>query len=67
MNRYYKDSVLKSHILIRMFINDALAHPDTRGPHSAIQVLKNCVDDAYAQMMGADEHQIDLDYPDDQD
>jgi hypothetical protein len=50
-----------------MFINDALAHPDTRGPHSAIQVLKNCVDDAYNQMMGADEHHIDLDYPDDYD
>jgi len=54
-------------MLIHMFINDAITHPGTRGPHSAIQVLKNCVDDAYAQMMGADEHHIDLDCPDDYD
>jgi hypothetical protein len=44
-----------------MYLNDAIANPECRGGYQAIQVLKNCVDDAYSQILGGEGFELDLD------
>ena len=58
---YYKEANAKAHLIIQMYLNDAIAHPKCRGGYQAIQVLKNCVDDAYSQILGGDGFELDFD------
>jgi hypothetical protein len=58
---YYKEAHAKAHIIIQMYLNDAIAHPRSRGGYQAIQVLKNCVDDAYSQILGGEGFDLDFD------
>ena len=58
---YYKEANVKAHIIIQMYLNDAIANPRCRGGYQAIQVLKNCVDDAYSQILGGEGFDLDLD------
>jgi len=58
---YYKEAHAKAHIIIQMYLNDAISHPKSRGGYQAIQVLKNCVDDAYSQILGGEGFDLDLD------
>jgi hypothetical protein len=58
---YYKEANVKAHVIIQMYLNDAIAHPRCRGGYQAIQVLKNCVDDAYSQILGGEGIDLDLD------
>jgi len=67
---YYTEANAKAHLIITMYLNDALAHPKCRGGYQAIQVLKNCVDDAYSQILGGEGFELDLDpnlYEEDED
>jgi hypothetical protein len=65
--QFYKEQVAKSHILITMYLNDALAHPECKGAYQAIQVMKNCVEDAYSQILGGEGFLVDLDFEEDED
>ena len=64
--QFYKEQVAKSHLLITMYLNDALAHPDCKGAYQAIQVMKNCVEDAYSQILGGQGFDLDLDFEEDE-
>ena len=67
MSTYYKEQVAKAHIMITMYLNDALAHPECKGAYQAIQVMKNCVEDAYSQILGGEGFLVDLDFEEDDD
>ena len=58
---YYREANVKAHLIIQMYLNDAIANPRCRGGYQAIQVLKNCVDDAYSQILGGEGFDLDLD------
>jgi hypothetical protein len=58
---YYKQAHARAHIIIQMYLNDAIANPGCRGGYQAIQVLKNCVDDAYSQILGGEGFELDFD------
>ena len=58
---YYKEANTKAHILITMYLNDAVCNPRCKGGYQAIQVLKNCVDDAYSQILGGEGFELNLD------
>jgi hypothetical protein len=47
-----------------MYLNDAIANPNCKGGYQAIQVMKNCVDDAYSQILGGEGFNLDLDLSD---
>lgn len=64
---FYKEQVAKSHLLITMYLNDALAHPECRGAYQAIQVMKNCVEDAYSQILGGEGFDLDMQFEEDKD
>lgn len=64
---YYREQVAKAHFLITMYLNDALAHPDCKGAYQAIQVMKNCVEDAYSQILGGEGFLVDLDFDESED
>lgn len=59
---FYKEQVAKAHFLLTMYLNDALAHPECKGAYQAIQVMKNCVEDAYSQILGGDGFNLDLEF-----
>ena len=63
--RFYKEQVAKAHFLLTMYINDALAQEDCKGAYQAIQVMKNCVEDAYSQILGGEG--FDLDFVEEED
>ena len=58
---YYRQAHARAHVIIQMYLNDAIANPECRGGYQAIQVLKNCVDDAYSQILGGEGFELDLD------
>jgi hypothetical protein len=58
---YYKEATAKAHLIIQMYLNDAIANPRCRGGYQAIQCLKNCVDDAYSQILGGEGFELDFD------
>jgi len=58
---YYKEATAKAHLIIQMYLNDSIAHPRSKGGYQAIQVLKNCVDDAYSQILGGEGFNLDFD------
>ena len=58
--RFYKEQVAKAHFLLTMYINDALAQEDCKGAYQAIQVMKNCVEDAYSQILGGEGFNLDF-------
>ena len=58
---YYKEANAKAHLIIQMYLNDSIANPKCKGGYQAIQVLKNCVDDAYSQILGGEGFDLDLD------
>jgi hypothetical protein len=58
---YYKEANAKAHLIIQMYLNDSIANPRCRGGYQAIQVLKNCVDDAYSQILGGEGFDLDFD------
>jgi hypothetical protein len=58
---YYKEATTKAHVIIQMYLNDSIANPRCRGGYQAIQVLKNCVDDAYSQILGGEGFELDFD------
>ena len=58
---YYQEANAKAHLIITMYLNDAIANPRCRGGYQAIQVLKNCVDDAYSQILGGEGFELDFD------
>ena len=61
---FYKEQVAKSHFLLTMYLNDALAHPECKGAYQAIQVMKNCVEDAYNQILGGEGFHLDIEFTD---
>jgi hypothetical protein len=61
---FYKEQVAKSHFLLTMYLNDALAHPECKGAYQAIQVMKNCVEDAYSQILGGEGFDLNLEFND---
>ena len=61
MSNFYREQAAKAHLLITMYLNDAIAQPGCKGGYQAIQVLKNCVDDAYSQILGGEGFHLDLD------
>ena len=63
---FYREQVAKAHYLITMYLNDALAHPECKGAYQAIQVMKNCVEDAYSQILGGEGFDLDLDFEEDE-
>jgi hypothetical protein len=67
MSTFYKEQVAKAHFLLTMYLNDALAQPDCKGAYQAIQVMKNCVEDAYSQILGGEGFLVDLEFPEDDD
>ena len=58
--RFYKEQVAKAHYLLTMYINDALAQEECKGAYQAIQVMKNCVEDAYSQILGGEGFNLDF-------
>ena len=64
MKTFYKEATAKAHILITMYMHDLLADEECKSPYQAIQIMKNCVDDAYAQILGAEPCTIELDEDD---
>lgn len=58
---YYEEATAKAHLIITMYLNDSIANPSCRGGYQAIQVLKNCVDDAYSQILGGEGFELDFD------
>jgi hypothetical protein len=63
MSTFYKEQVAKAHFLLTMYLNDALAQPECKGAYQAIQVMKNCVEDAYSQILGGEGFLVDLEFP----
>jgi len=61
MSTFYREQVAKAHFLLSMYLNDALAQPDCKGAYQAIQVMKNCVEDAYSQILGGEGFDLDFD------
>lgn len=59
---FYKEQVAKAHFLLTMYLNDALAQPDCKGAYQAIQVMKNCVEDAYSQILGGEGFDLDMNF-----
>jgi hypothetical protein len=64
---FYKEQVAKAHFLLTMYIHDALAQPECKGAYQAIQVMKNCVEDAYSQILGGEGFDLDVEFEDDED
>lgn len=65
--QFYKEQVAKSHFLISMYLNDALAHPECKGAYQAIQVMKNCVEDAYSQILGGEGFDLNIEFEEEED
>lgn len=65
--RFYREQVAKAHFLLTMYINDALAHDECKGAYQAIQVMKNCVEDAYSQILGGEGFNLDMVFPEEED
>jgi len=62
MSRFYREQVAKAHILLTMYIHDALAQEECKGAYQAIQVMKNCVEDAYSQILGGEGFDLNMDF-----
>lgn len=59
---FYREQVAKAHFLLTMYINDALAQEECRGAYQAIQVMKNCVEDAYSQILGGEGFDLNIEF-----
>ncbi len=64
---FYKEQVAKAHFLLTMYIHDALAQEECKGAYQAIQIMKNCVEDAYSQILGGEGFNLDLVFPEEED
>ena len=60
--QFYKEQVAKAHFLLTMYLNDALAQEECEGAYQAIQVMKNCVEDAQCQILGGEGFDLDMDF-----
>lgn len=67
MSNFYREQASKCHLLITMYISDAITNPKCKGRYQAIQIMKNCVDDAYSQILGGDGFNLHLDLSDSED
>jgi hypothetical protein len=65
--RFYREQVAKAHFLLTMYINDALAQEECQGAYQAIQIMKNCVEDAYSQILGGEGFNLDIVFPEEED
>ena len=65
--QFYREQVAKAHVLLTMYIHDALAQEECQGAYQAIQIMKNCVEDAYSQILGGEGFNLDIVFPEEED